>query len=484
MAGGIPRQPLAVAIGLLLALAWGFARAGVLVSYSFDDERLDTGPDTFRIFEHSRGRVRLSPEFRYSGYYAVEIRDAADDGGFPELQGYFPMQASGTLHVHFAFMTPEPLQPFNIALAGPEWFSMKPDGIGFWLKNRDGYFYHVSDSMPKRLAPIRPFTWYLVDLAYRVDAGTYDLVIREEYAEQPLVDVRGAANANRSRHSKVYVFSFIGDLPDEADAVIYVDDIEIRSDTRIGPGLVTRERARETPDDTFFLFEGRAHSYRAADVRIDNIVRGLLHCGVRHGEHVGVLMDTRPSAVASTVALSRLGAVAVLLRPDAPLDEQLRLAPVDHLLADPEHAEASREAFGRDVLVLGGGGEPRTLASGLIDMEAIDPDAVRPPAWYVPNPGRAAELALILVTGDGDRLGISRVTNRRWATSAYGTASACALTSGDTVYCCSPTHHATGMLVCVGGSLVSGARLAMATRFAPTLDPKVFAAADRAFGAD
>ncbi|MCK5481790.1 MAG: hypothetical protein KAJ06_11605, partial [Gammaproteobacteria bacterium] len=194
MAGGIPRQSLAAVIGLLVVLACCSARAGSLVSYSFDDDRLDTGPDTFRIFEHSRGKVRLSPEFRYSGYYAVEIRDAADDGGFPELQGYFPMQESGTLNVHFAFMTPEPLQPFNIALAGPEWFSMRPDGIGFWLKNKDGYFYHVSDSMPKRLAPIEPFTWYLVDLIYRVDAGTYDLVIREEYADQPLVDIKEAAN--------------------------------------------------------------------------------------------------------------------------------------------------------------------------------------------------------------------------------------------------------------------------------------------------
>ena len=245
MAGRIPRQPVVLAIGLLAVLACCTAPAGSLVRYSFDDDRIDTGPDTFRIFEHARGRVRLSPEFRHSGYYAVEIRDAANDGGFPELQGYFPMEESGTLHVHFAFMTPEPMQPFNIALAGPEWFSMQPDGIGFWLKNKNGYFYHVSDSIPKRLAPIQAFTWYLVDLTYRVDAGTYDLVIHEEYAEQPLVDIREAANTTRSRNSKVYVFSFIGDLPDEADAVIYVDDIDIRSDAPgSAPGLIAPGRRK------------------------------------------------------------------------------------------------------------------------------------------------------------------------------------------------------------------------------------------------
>jgi len=76
--------------------------AGPLVRYSFDDDQLDTGPDTFRIFEYSKGTVNLSSQFPFSGYYSVEIRDAGDDGGFPELQGFFPMQDSGQLHVHFA----------------------------------------------------------------------------------------------------------------------------------------------------------------------------------------------------------------------------------------------------------------------------------------------------------------------------------------------------------------------------------------------
>jgi putative long chain acyl-CoA synthase len=249
---------------------------------------------------------------------------------------------------------------------------------------------------------------------------------------------------------------------------------EIRSGTRVSPGLTLRERAEESPEDTFFLFEGRAHDYRAADVRIDNIVRGLLKCGVRHGQYVGLLMETRPSAVAATVALSRLGAIAVLLRPDLSLEKQLEVAQVDHLLCDPERGETAREIFGRDVLVLGGGGEPRTLAPGLVDMEAIDPDAVYVPRWYEPNPGLAGELALVLITGSGQELGTHSITNRRWATSGFGTASGCALTPLDTVYCCSPVHHPTGILVCIGGALTSGARLAMASEFTSSVDPAVF----------
>ena len=249
---------------------------------------------------------------------------------------------------------------------------------------------------------------------------------------------------------------------------------DIRRATRISPGLALYERAKAAPDDTFFLFENRAHSYAAADIRIDNVVRGLISCGVRQGQYVGLLMETRPSAVAATVALSRLGAVAVLLRPDLSLHDQLEVAQIDHLLCDPESGEAARAEFGRDVLVLGGGGSARQLAPGLVDMEAIDPDAVELPDWYAPNPGLAGELALVLITGAEDHLSTNRVSNRRWATSAYGTATSCALTPHDTVYCCSPTHHPTGILVCVGGALVSGARLAMASEFAATINPKLF----------
>lgn len=257
---------------------------------------------------------------------------------------------------------------------------------------------------------------------------------------------------------------------------------ELRSGTRVSPGLALLERAEAAPEDTFFLFEGRGHSYADANQRIDNIVRGLIDCGVRQGHHVGVLMQTRPSAVASTIALSRLGAVAVLLRPDLPLADQLALTELDHLLADPEDGRAARRVFGRDVLILGGGGEARDLGPGLIDMEAIDPDRIALPDWFTPNAGLAGELAFVLVTGTENDLRTSRVTNRRWATSAYGTASACALTPQDTVYCRSPIHHPTGLLVCIGGALTSGARLAMATRFEGTIEPRGFWADVRRYG--
>ncbi|MGB5702001.1 MAG: AMP-binding protein, partial [Polyangiales bacterium] len=74
--------------------------------------------------------------------------------------------------------------------------------------------------------------------------------------------------------------------------------------------------------------------------------------------------------------------------------------------------------------------------------------------------------ALIMLTaGRGKKPRAAKITNQRWAFSAYGTAAACTLSPRDTVYCCLPLHHPAGMLVTVGGSLVGGSRLALATHF-------------------
>jgi putative long chain acyl-CoA synthase len=244
----------------------------------------------------------------------------------------------------------------------------------------------------------------------------------------------------------------------------------VQGDARISIGLLLDEQARKAGNDVFFLFEDRGHTYGDAKRRVDAVVRGLIASGVRQGEHIGVLMETRPSALAVIAALSRLGAIAVLMRPDGSIAREAELGQVTRIIADPERAQAARKEAAVPVLVLGGGGggEPRDLGFGVTDMERIDPDEVTLPAWYVPNPGRAQELAFILFTGRGDGTRVNRITNRRWAVSAFGTASAAALSASDTVYCVTPIHHASAVLTSIGGAVAGGSRLALATRFEPS----------------
>ncbi|WP_448418714.1 acyl-CoA synthetase [Mycolicibacter minnesotensis] len=259
---------------------------------------------------------------------------------------------------------------------------------------------------------------------------------------------------------------------------------QINDHTRISLGRIIAEQAADSPRGEFLLFDGRVHTYEAVNRRIDNVVRGLIEVGVRQGVNVGVLMATRPSALVAIAALSRLGAVAVLVPTDGDLLPAARLGGISDMIVDPDTLDLAVPAvreLGCQLLVLGGG-EARDLDLptdiDVVDMEQIDPDAVELPGWYRPNPGFARDLAFVVFGNAGGELVAKQITNYRWALSALGTASTAALGPNDTVYCLTPLHHESGLLVSLGGAVVGGARIALSSG----LNPARFVAEVRQYG--
>ena len=286
-----------------------------------------------------------------------------------------------------------------------------------------------------------------------------------EASEAAIALARGAADAvvSANRSARTIAVETVRTLPRLTRLG------QINDHTRISLGRIIGEQAHDAPRGEFFLFDGRVHTYEAVNRRIDNVVRGLILVGVRQGEHVGLLMETRPSALVAIAALSRLGAVAVLMAPDTDLAAATRIGKVSEIITDPTNLDTARQLPGH-VLVLGGG-ESRDLHlpedADVIDMEKIDPDSVALPAWYRPNPGLAQDLAFIAFTSAGGELVAKQITNYRWALSAFGTASTASLGRGDTVYCLTPLHHESGLLVSFGGAVVGGARIALSRGLRP-----------------
>ena len=131
--------------------------------------------------------------------------------------------------------------------------------------------------------------------------------------------------------------------------------------TRISIGSLLDEQARRNADEICFLFGDRAYRQREVKHRVDSIVKGLIEIGVQQGDTVGVLMSTRPSAFTVIAALSRLGATAAVLRPDGDLGREARLARIDRVITDPEHADAVSGSTTVRCYVLGGGADEREL---------------------------------------------------------------------------------------------------------------------------
>ncbi|MBO0854433.1 MAG: AMP-binding protein [Nocardia sp.] len=246
----------------------------------------------------------------------------------------------------------------------------------------------------------------------------------------------------------------------------------IQPHTRISLGSLLAEQQRGAPQRELFLFDDRVYTHEAVGTRIDNVVRGLISVGVRPGSRIGVLMETRPSALAAVAALSRIGAVAVLLAPGSEVASAVELTGTRAIITDPDNLRTA-VGVGGTVLVLGGG-DTRLLdvpdGAEVTDLEQIDPAEVPLPGWFRPNPGLAREVAFILVTGNGETLEPKYITNHRWAVSAFGTSSAADLNRHDTVYCLAPLHHSSGLLVSLGGAVAGGSRIALAR----SLDPAGF----------
>ncbi|MET0153814.1 MAG: hypothetical protein ABW298_14555 [Candidatus Binatia bacterium] len=233
MAAAVSRQRALIVLLLAALLTAAAPTEHSLVSYSFDDD-VDTGPDTFAVFQRSKGSVRLTSTYRFSGYRSVELRDVVGDHDFPELQGYFAPRRAGRLFAHFAMLTTDANDLLNVALAGPKWFTLGKNGIAFWLKSENGFLWHVSDSMPQKLFPLRAFVWYVVDVAYDIDHGRYDLTIREEGNPEPVVSLVDQPNAANQPRSTVDKFSFVTDpFTDRSNLTYYVDDVVIGTDVKV-----------------------------------------------------------------------------------------------------------------------------------------------------------------------------------------------------------------------------------------------------------
>jgi len=147
------------------------AQGSEIARLSFDDTGLDLGVEDYQFYRNSKGFIDVSQNIYLSGNKSLEIQEKSFDGNFVELQGQFPTKIKGVLHFSFAFLVENPKETFNVALAGPEHFSMRKNGMSFWLSSKNGILRHYSDSIPKKLMKIEPYEWYFVDLLLYLEEG-------------------------------------------------------------------------------------------------------------------------------------------------------------------------------------------------------------------------------------------------------------------------------------------------------------------------
>ncbi len=80
-------------------------------------------------------------------------------------------------------------------------------------------------------------------------------------------------------------------------------------------GRMLEEAAQKHPEDTYFWFEGRPHSYGDVLAQSRRVARGFANHGVKKGSHVAMLMENCPEFIYTWFGLALLGAVEAPFNP-------------------------------------------------------------------------------------------------------------------------------------------------------------------------
>lgn len=229
------------------------------IQYDFESSEVDSGPDTFEIFEQSSSSVSLSREYAFRGRSSLHIQDFRKNQTFPEFQGYFPKVSDGSVDIVFALMTPNPEERFNIAFAGEKHFQLAQNGFGLWLLNDGGTMRHVSNSIPKRLFDLVPFQWYLFEIELNVTEGEYSLTVTDEYGTE-VVNLAQQAHPINAKRSNLVKYSFAGDLKDHGNANFFIDEFALRTDFADSPKELVAPGRRSLFIDQWNEYHKRAQN--------------------------------------------------------------------------------------------------------------------------------------------------------------------------------------------------------------------------------
>ena len=123
------------------------------------------------------------------------------------------------------------------------------------------------------------------------------------------------------------------------------------------------------------VFRDRRYTFRQIADEVDHVARGLIHAGVRPGEHVALWLVNRPEWIVAMFALAKIGAVHV------PINTRFRTVDVEHVLARSNAATLITHdvagpvdylAMVRELAALDGAGEARAVRSArLPDLQRV-----------------------------------------------------------------------------------------------------------------
>ncbi len=234
-------------------------------------------------------------------------------------------------------------------------------------------------------------------------------------------------------------------------------------------------QAARIPTHNAIVFEGQSVTWEAFNELANRYANYLSGEGVTRGDTVSVMMDNRIEFLAMIVALNKLGAIASLINNNLhglSLSHCVTVTQSKKFVFGSEVADAVNDikaelsiAEGRDYYVIPDADNvPGINWAKDLTAESSTAAATNPASTTQTTIG---ETALYVFTSGTTGLPKAAVmSNRRFLMASDMVAQAgLKCTEKDRLYICLPLYHATGLMIGVGSSWVSGASVFVRRRF-------------------
>jgi len=242
-------------------------------------------------------------------------------------------------------------------------------------------------------------------------------------------------------------------------------------------GNILKEKALRHPNRRAltFLPDGRLYTYGDLHKLSNRLANGLLNLGIKHGDHVAVMLDNCPEQLLLYFALGKIGAVAVPLNPaihGKMLTYFLTHSDCMGVICDTKLLARIAEIAPETPLIRVrvafdenqnyGSVTADTHASGVVTYDVLTEADHQEPDCNV----NFRDLAFLLYTsGTTGPSKANMFTQAQILLYAIEQVDGYGYTESDTVYVCLPLFHANGLLSSTYGPLMIDGHVAMARRF-------------------
>lgn len=240
------------------------------------------------------------------------------------------------------------------------------------------------------------------------------------------------------------------------------------------PSKLLALRAKEHGELAGLVFEDRRYSWRELDREVDRAARAFQKLGIERGDVVALLMDNRPEFLFALGGLNRLRAAGALINTNitgTALAHAIRIAKPVAVLAGQEH----REHLERVLPQLDGVPEDQVWIQGEGDscdsrnlrcFDEILETCTDAPLADLPTPSIEDHLGYIYTSGTTGLPKAAVISNKRvllpGAAMGRGILQ---LGPDDVVYITTPLYHSVGIFLGWGGTLNTGAAMALRRKF-------------------